>query len=609
MDEAVLLSNGRMSVHGTAPGEATVYLQGVYWPEARLPRPAGCRWPEDQAFEPRPGEVWAELMPVLTLRIRGGPRRWRARPGSGTALTLAPGRARWRLDPERPVLRVAWRGGPWRLELVPEAMAWQGDPAEGDPMLALEGVRVRVRVAAPGKLGVKGERLSLALPGRGWLELELKPHVRGPEPLARRTPTGGPAGNATRVSWPVPALERLHRQAAYRLLGAQDPVTGAIGPGLLPETWSGHVFWDALFIVRALLELGEAAAARRGVDFFAANGQRWRRCAAAEGRPGWRWPWEMTPNGVEALGRHAHLRREVHNQAAVIQAMRELDRWRGMGAGGAHAEAILEGTRYLVSLVELTREGWARIPGIVGVDERPEGDADPATLAGIAASIRAAREVSGDRVPAPWAEVLAAVTRSAEAILEGMLAGSGPLSVAPLLCLDPYGVWDPGSARAQALVTRFVKGQGDPPLLGHGLSRDGFPWAVGMVARLRALAGDGDGAARLVASVAPWVSAAGDVPETVTTASRARSRHFATAHAALVSAMHAMLARCDGGTLVLFPAWPRGVGPVRFRHLFAGGVRVSFDPARRPPWDVSAPDGGAPPVVRLGSGLETARVP
>ncbi|MDA8193543.1 MAG: hypothetical protein M0Z53_06055 [Thermaerobacter sp.] len=591
--ESVLWANGLDSILWDSDGTIAWYRQGWYWPEPQLPRPAVSRWPRDRDFAFDPRVRWAELLPLLRIRITGAPavREW-------DPLTQT---ARWASG----WARQDWRSGTWELAsdeadclefsfaFDPEIPRdWVSRSPDGNRLTwSVPGLPVLSVVLEQGKTGAGTTSLRVRLVSSGH-------NIVGPGPGLPAAP-GEPA---CWVDWPSPGLKRLHANAPYRLGGAQDRGTGALTPGLSPQTWSGHVFWDAWYIARALEGLNMIERLLASARFFSQPGP-WPEYAREEGRPGWRWPWEMTPDGREAFGAYGHLRREIHNQSAVVALLdRALAYANDEAAHGAILHAMQEGTRYLVSWVAEDEAGLT-MPGVIGVDEDPAYPwADPATMAGTADAIRRLRR-RGVAVPSPWDAIERGLRREVRDALHRIATSPPPrLSIAPLLCLDLYPVWDPAAPAARQIVDNFIACQGDVFMLGHGVSPGGFPWTVGMVARLRALAGLGEDALDQLRSLDDWVDGQGDLSETIIGVNRQTASHFATATASAVMAMHTLLGwMTNSGELHLLEAWPRDLAIPAWRGVRIGPFVTECDGQSI---ILTAAPNGTPPLITVVSGVK-----
>src|SRR5581483_3468395 len=106
------------------------------------------------------------------------------------------------------------------------------------------------------------------------------------------------------VRVPDAGLQRLYDAGLTLFRSIQSPVSGGIPVGITRQTWSSHLFWDAYFPARALLEANHAEAARAACGVLLKTAGRAREHARATfGVDGLAWDWELTHDGRRAYGR------------------------------------------------------------------------------------------------------------------------------------------------------------------------------------------------------------------------------------------------------------------------------------------------------------------
>lgn len=571
-NESILWANGLDSVLWQREAGIQWFRRGWYWPESRLERPSPGRWPTDQPFSPKAGIRWAELLPLLGVVPRQRVRfvDWDARTQT----------VRWRCETGRGQARQIWETGQWEL-------LWTGP---GKFQGRIDGPRN----VPEDWVTFTGDGMTWHIPDYPALSIEICGIRRGTSfefwlypgdsllvRIGGEKRTGGPWPMKTaQVEWPWDGLRRIYENAPYRLLGAQDSQTGALTPGITPGTWSGHVFWDALYIAEAMKGLNLVRPMVAGAEFFSRPGP-WQEYAVREGRPGWRWPWEMTVDGEEAIGTYTHLRREIHNQSAVITLLDSALEYVPDAARRARfLHAMEQGAAYLLSFAMQGDQGWT-MPDVIGVDEDPRRAwADPATAAGAVHAVRLLRN-HGISISADWDRIKNGLSETVTQSLDRILRDSPDrLSISPLLCFEWYGAQDPAEKKPQMLVDQFIKAQGPVFMLGHGVAPGGFPWSVGIVAKLRALAGRQGEAISLLESLSDWVDIQGDLSETIFDDGNQGPPHFATGTASVVNALHALLGfETRSGELHILQAWPAARPVPSWRNLRLGSFLTGYDNA------------------------------
>ncbi len=105
------------------------------------------------------------------------------------------------------------------------------------------------------------------------------------------------------VNIPDDRFQSFYDYSLYQFKASQNRLSGGLPVNNLRLTWSSHVFWDAFFMHRALLEADRRAEALEGARFFMRTLDHARRHAREEfGAPGLKWDWEITHRGEKAYG-------------------------------------------------------------------------------------------------------------------------------------------------------------------------------------------------------------------------------------------------------------------------------------------------------------------
>ncbi len=116
---------------------------------------------------------------------------------------------------------------------------------------------------------------------------------------------------------PDATFQGLYDYSLYQFKATQNRLSGGLPVNNLRLTWSSHVFWDAYFMHRALLEANRRDEALEGARFFMRTLDHARRHAREEfSAPGLKWDWEITHRGERAYGTWEHQKEQVHNNAS-----------------------------------------------------------------------------------------------------------------------------------------------------------------------------------------------------------------------------------------------------------------------------------------------------
>lgn len=202
---------------------------------------------------------------------------------------------------------------------------------------------------------------------------------------------------------------------------------------LTGPAYGGHVFWDAdVFVLPALTAIAPDAA-RAMLEYRVNRLDAARDRAAAEGRPGARFPWEsaasgneMTPTSATRIdGRRIEVvtgDQEIHISSDIAWAALHYARWTGDREflAGPGTDLVLETARYLAARIEVGPDGRGHLRQIMGPDEYHEAVDDNAyTNVMTRWHLRQAARLTPDPVEA------GRMRRLADLLVDGYLPGSG----------------------------------------------------------------------------------------------------------------------------------------------------------------------------------------
>ena len=608
------------------------YKSDRYYPEDRLVDVVPPRRPPFAEALPKAGKPWAELAPLgytaYEVEVEGQPGHVRGFtqtfvPEEGTVYTtvdwgVARAEVTTFLCPDRPLLVIRYRfNRPVRLRALAAPGVWHEEGYETDPFDAL--TFLEDRPAAFYRLGPYQGFIEIALPearrwgreGKVWwlegegtvfthyfaitddyagpLDTAVIPRAmeEGPEALHARTRSFWQAYfSVSRFEIPAPDFQRVYRTSQYLFKAIQNPVSGGLPVGNLRLTWSSHLFWDAYFIHRALLEANHIPEGEAAIGFFL----RTRGAAARHARedfnaPGLKWDWELTHRGEPAYGIWVHQKEQVHNNAAYANMLLQQYIFTRDRRILEAVFPLLEGlvTFFLHAVVEETPWGLEIRP-MIGVDERPvrvrnEGITLAGTIRLLEGYAQAARWLGRENgLARRSAEAAAGLRRTLDGLYNGRYFQASEdedrLNVSSLAPIYPMEVIPPEDPRAIWTVHAY-RARYAGRMVGHGNNEWGFPWAAAMLATLQAWQGDGEGAWQTLQELRPAFSLHGGIAETVDEEGRWNMQYFATAHGALCTALHHLMVQTRADRLVIGrsipPEWESG----SWENLRAHGLLVS----------------------------------
>ncbi|WP_322801030.1 glycosyl hydrolase family 95 catalytic domain-containing protein [Thermoflexus sp.] len=614
------------------------YKSDRYYPEDRLVDVVPPRHPPFAAALPKTGKPWAELAPLgytaYEVEVEGQAGQVHGFtqtfiPEEGTVYTtvdwgVARAEVTTFLCPDRPLLVIRYRfNRPVRLRVRAAPGVWQEEGHETDPFDAL--TFLNGRPAAFYRLGPYQGFIEVALAeaqcggreGKVWwlegegtafthyfaivddyagpLDTEIIPRAmaEGPEALHARTRAfWRDYFAASRFELPDPAFERVYRTSRYLFKAIQNPISGGLPVGNLRLTWSSHLFWDAYFIHRALLEANHIAEGEAAIRFFLRTREAAERHAREDfNAPGLKWDWELTHRGEPAYGIWVHQKEQVHNNAAYANMLFQLYAFTRDRRLLERVFPLLEGLAvfFLHAVVEETPRGFEIRP-MVGVDERPvrvrnEGITLAGTIRLLERYVQAARLLGrADGLIERSAQAATGLRRTLGRLYNGRYFQASEeedhLNMSSLAPIYPMEVIPPEDPRAIRTV-RAYRERYAGRMVGHGNNEWGFPWAAAVLATIQAWQGDGEGAWQTLQEIRPAFSMHGGIAETVDDEGRWNMQYFGTAHGALCTALHHLVVqtREDGIRIATsLPAtWERGA----WENWRAHGLLLSGEWDRR----------------------------
>ncbi len=609
------------------------YKSDRYYPEEKLVRVAAWRFPWDRPLEHAQGSGWFELAPLarawyellwydLRLDVRAsrqhfvpqeatlysevdyGPVRARVATFLHASLPLLV--LRYELQPE--VRLRAWLApGPWieegydtdpfrqvetdsehtclryRLADCAGLMAMRLEPAPTEH--GHEGRALWLETSAPvitqyvavvdDKDGPLEESLVDRAVARGYDDLRREHLARWREFFAR-----------SRFQIPSPAFQRLYDSSQHLFKAVQNPVSGGLPVNNLRLTWSSHVFWDAYYLQRALLEANHLPEALEACRFLQRTLEHARRHAAEDfGAPGLKWDWEITHDGRPAYGAWTHQKEQVHNNASYANMIWQYYEFTRDRDFLAEFFPILRGLAefFLAAVIEKETEGYG-VRSLVGVHESPErvknegynlsGAIRLLEIAARAAEVLGREEGFAGR----WREVAQGLRLTLDRLFNGRYftsaEGVDHMNLASLAPGYPMEVLDRHDPRLERTARAYLaRHEGRP--IGHGGSEHGFPWAAAILATLFARLGDGDTAWSILQRTEDAICLHGGMSESVLEDGRWNMQYFGTAQGAACTAMHHLVLQADGDRLLAFPAVPVAWERCEFERLLAAGLEVS----------------------------------
>jgi hypothetical protein len=418
----------------------------------------------------------------------------------------------------------------------------------------------------------------------------------------------------SKIEIPNATFQRSYDYSLYQFKAAQNRLSGGLPVNNLRLTWSSHVFWDAYFMHRALLEANRRAEALEGVQFFMRTLDHARRHASEEfGAPGLKWDWEITHRGERAYGTWLHQKEQVHNNASyanMIWGYYEFTRDRDYLAA---FYPLLRGIAefFLANVIERTARGY-EVRALVDVGERVtpvrnEGYNLTAAIRILQLAAKASRVLeTNEEFAARCSETAVGLIGTLDLLYNGQYFRSAedvdtlsPSSLAPIY---PMMIIAPADPRAVSTARSYLEREHKDIL---------SPWFAGILSTIFALQHDGDTAWQVITRIAGAICEFGGMSEHVYPSGRWNMQYFGTAQGAVCTAIHHLMLQGREGEISLFPAVPSGWPGCSYERLLVNGVEVSgrFDRDAGRAWAELLNTTGNRLVSRVNYGRRTDEVP
>jgi hypothetical protein len=611
------------------------YKADRYYPEDRVV-PVPGRWPREGQPLYAEGAPWAELAPLartwyevrhdgLRLDVRAASQHFR--PDEGTLYSQvdygeATAEVTTFLHANRPLLVICCVfDRPVLFRACAAAGVWVEEGYDTNPFddvtyddagagadYTLGDIRGRIMLAiepAPSAAGsdnclwqeVEAQEIVLYcavvddLDGEPDYGVLVDARARGYEALQREHASAWQAySEPSRVALPDPRFQRSYDYSLYQFKASQNRYSGGLPVNNLRLTWSSHVFWDAYFMHRALLEANRRHEALEGARFFMRTIDHARRHAREEfGAPGLKWDWEITHRGQRAYGTWLHQKEQAHNNASyanIIWGYYAATRDR---AYLAEFYPLLHGLAefFTANIVEETPRGY-EVRALVDVHERVSRVRNEGlNLAGTIRILEVASEAASllgtdAEFAARCREIAFGLRKTLDRLYNGRYFQAAEeddiLNLSSLAPVYPMLLVPSDDPRAVSTAHAYLQDSDKHVSEGDVSS----PWSAGVLATVFAMQGDGDTAWRLIESASSSLCEFGGMAEYVLANGRWNMQYFSTAQAAVCTAIHHLLLEDRAGEILLFPAVPGGWSRCSYERLLVTGVEVSgqFDRAR-----------------------------
>ncbi|MCC6803222.1 MAG: hypothetical protein IT319_10080 [Anaerolineae bacterium] len=633
--DAVLIGyTGSMVADKVSVDRCAWYKSDRYYPEDKLVMVAG-RFPLNKTLEHAEGSGWYEVAPLgrtwyfvmqdgQRLQLQASDQRFV--PQDGTLYTSVDyGSVKGEVETwmhatrsilverytfDRDVEFQAWMGpGVWHEN---EGEPWDTDPFRSVEMAAdapegrydlgeTHGIMALRVEPAPTASGADGDDRWVSVRARtitkyfmitddrqGALTTELLDEAvtRGYDALRREHVDFWQAYFAvSSVDIPDEQFQYFHDASMYHFKAAQNPVSGGIPVNNLRRTWSSHVFWDAYFMHRALLEANHRAEALEGCRFFERTLEQARRHARDEfGCDGVKWDWEITHDGRKAYGTLLHMKYQVHNNGSYANMLMGYYDQTQDRAYLAEFYPILEGLAqfFMNCIVEHTERGY-EIGYLVGVHEsavkvRNDGINLAGTIAILRHCARAAHILGREN---EFTEKCQLVADQLIATMDSLYNGrffkasedEDRINMSSIGPIFPMSVIKPLDTRAVSTADAYLE-RYEGRLIGHGGSESGFPWSAGVMGAILAWQRRGDVAWDILERARPTICNFGGMTEVMENGAW-NMQYFGTAQGAVCIALHQLLLQSSAEAIDLFPALPSSWDHAGFERLLAQGFAVT----------------------------------
>ena len=390
---------------------------------------------------------------------------------------------------------------------------------------------------------------------------------------------------ASSVDIPDEQFQFFYDASMYHMKAMQSRTSGGIPVNNLRRTWSSHVFWDAYFMQRALLEANHRYEALEGCRFFQRTTDHARRHARDEfGCDGLKWDWEITHDGRKAYGALLHMKYQIHNNGSYANILWGYYQYTQDKAFLAEFLPILEGLAiFFMNCIIEQDEGGYEIGYQVGVHESPTKVRNDGTnLSGTIAILRHysdAKKILGreDEFSAKCATVAAELTKHMDTLYNGRFFKASDeddrINMSSITPIYPMTVIPPLDPRAISTAEAYVERYGGR-VLGDGMHDRAFPWSAGVLGAILAWQHKGDLVWEAIEGTRPTICMFGGMTEVMENGEW-NMQYFGTAQGSCCIAIHQMLLQTGDDWIELFPALPQAWEKTGFDNLLADGFTVS----------------------------------
>lgn len=388
------------------------------------------------------------------------------------------------------------------------------------------------------------------------------------------------------IKLPDPAAQFIYDVSRYVLKAVHGP-SGFQPVGLLPYIWQGVMFWDACFVVEALLGSGNSREANEVLECVASHLPRARELSNRFGGRGARLEWTVTE---EEFTPYPGLVTQFHNNADWVHAAYQTFAYTGDKRILAERIQLME--EFLLFLVDFcleTKGDHVTICKCEGIDESVTNAKtnDTWTAAIMLKSLieyrralkileRASRIPEIDKI---IAQLETGLQKNVDAnnVMQSFQGGQNPHWGS--LIFDLFPAHASLSATMQKMMASY-----DPQMDLYDFrnvvraSNKAFPWTTFWAARIFSRIGDSR-AHLLLNNGLKCSNVFGGIPERVYYHGELYIEWFSTAHAAMIWAINGMLANAENDVLRIFSgidfdSWP----DISFAGIYAGsGLKVSAE--------------------------------
>ncbi|HCE43251.1 MAG TPA: hypothetical protein DET40_06865 [Lentisphaeria bacterium] len=384
---------------------------------------------------------------------------------------------------------------------------------------------------------------------------------------------------------PDPSVSFLYDVGRYMLRANLHP-SGFLPMGSLPYLWQGIMFWDAGFVVKALLDCGNLEEAGRILEHLHTYMPEARKLAGQFGASGARLEWTAENR---KFTKYQHLVTQIHNNAWWVHIIYSYYRHTNDVKFLRRNIGVME--EFLLFVTDRFIEDcgdFAIISRCEGVDESVTNEKTndtwtcAVTLKALEDYADAVRTLNRRPAIAKLEEIITKLRTGLDRNMDekGIMQSfqGGRLPHWGSLIFDLF----PEHPALKATLAKMMENY-DPEMdlyNFHGVTRyaeKSFPWGNYWAARIFSRVGD-PLAHHLLANAGKSVNYFGGLPERVFYHGELFNNWFISAHAGMVWAVNGMLANATGNTLRILGGSHKAWRDVKFKDIYAGeGLRVSAE--------------------------------